>query len=52
MQRGVLILTLYGSQPYNEKLKASDNLLVSTITMGEGWHNYHHSFQKIIELQK
>ena len=35
-----------GNQPYNNSLKASDNFFVSLITMGEGWHNYHHSFPK------
>ena len=35
-----------GDKPYNSKLKACENLLVSIITFGEGWHNYHHSYPK------
>jgi stearoyl-CoA desaturase (Delta-9 desaturase) len=35
-----------GSKPFDKKMKASDNLLVSILTMGEGWHNYHHSHPK------
>ena len=35
-----------GSKPYKVTLKAVDNLFVSILTFGEGWHNYHHSFPK------
>ena len=36
----------YGTQHYDKNLHASDNFFVSFITMGEGWHNYHHSNPK------
>ncbi|XP_070151665.1 (11Z)-hexadec-11-enoyl-CoA conjugase isoform X3 [Polyergus mexicanus] len=35
---------LCGTRPYNRNLKATENLTVSIVTFGEGWHNYHHSF--------
>jgi stearoyl-CoA desaturase (delta-9 desaturase) len=35
-----------GNRQYDNTLKACDNLFVSIITMGEGWHNYHHSYPK------
>lgn len=37
---------IIGNKPYDNTLKASDNLLVSILTFGEGWHNYHHTFPK------
>ncbi|UYV83529.1 SCD, partial [Cordylochernes scorpioides] len=33
-----------GYQPFDTTQKARENLFVSFITMGEGWHNYHHVF--------
>ena len=35
-----------GDKKFNKDLEASDNLFVSILTMGEGWHNYHHSYPK------
>lgn len=35
---------LWGKKPYNSSIKATENLFVSAVAGGEGWHNYHHSF--------
>ncbi len=35
----------WGSRPYDKKQTARDNLLVSLVAWGEGYHNYHHTFQ-------
>lgn len=37
---------LWGSQPYSQSNTSRDSWWVSLITMGEGYHNYHHSFQR------
>ena len=34
-----------GKRPYNSKSTARDSWLVSFFTFGEGYHNYHHTFQ-------
>ncbi|KAH8382113.1 hypothetical protein KR009_002024 [Drosophila setifemur] len=34
----------YGMRPYDVSISALNNKLVSTLTIGEGWHNYHHVF--------
>jgi stearoyl-CoA desaturase (delta-9 desaturase) len=34
-----------GSQPYSIDHSAKDNLLVALLTNGEGYHNFHHSFE-------
>ena len=34
-----------GNRPYNFKSTARDSWLVSFFTFGEGYHNYHHTFQ-------
>ena len=34
----------WGSQNYSEEHSAVDNYLISLLTYGEGYHNYHHSF--------
>lgn len=36
---------LWGRQPYSDKNTAKDNALIAYFTFGEGYHNYHHSFQ-------
>ncbi len=36
---------MWGSQPYSSAHSARDNWLLSFFTFGEGYHNYHHSFQ-------
>lgn len=34
----------WGSRSYSKELTARDNYLVAMITVGEGYHNYHHVF--------
>ncbi|XP_030369455.1 stearoyl-CoA desaturase 5 [Scaptodrosophila lebanonensis] len=34
----------YGMKPYDVNVSAVNTKVVSTITFGEGWHNYHHVF--------
>jgi len=36
---------MWGSQPYSTAHSARDNWLLSFFSFGEGYHNYHHSFQ-------
>lgn len=33
-----------GAQPYSTNGTARDNLLAAIVTMGEGYHNFHHTF--------
>jgi stearoyl-CoA desaturase (Delta-9 desaturase) len=35
-----------GEKPYNNNIKAANNSLLGILTLGEGWHNYHHSYPK------
>lgn len=35
---------LWGTRPYDKKSNPAENFLVSLVTTGEGWHNYHHAF--------
>jgi stearoyl-CoA desaturase (Delta-9 desaturase) len=35
----------FGSQPYSSKCSARDSWLMAIVTLGEGYHNYHHEFQ-------
>ncbi|XP_018579048.1 acyl-CoA Delta(11) desaturase-like [Anoplophora glabripennis] len=35
---------IYGNKPYDIKICPSENLAVSFVSMGEGYHNYHHTF--------
>ena len=35
---------LYGNKPYDKFINPSENLGVSILSYGEGWHNYHHVF--------
>ncbi|CAH2040385.1 unnamed protein product, partial [Iphiclides podalirius] len=35
---------LYGTRPYDKNLQPVESWFVSLVTMGEGWHNYHHTF--------
>ncbi|XP_030756055.1 stearoyl-CoA desaturase 5-like [Sitophilus oryzae] len=35
---------MFGSKPYNKHIKAVENLTLGIIGLGEGWHNFHHSF--------
>lgn len=34
----------YGSKPYDRDITSAENRILSIITLGEGWHNYHHVF--------
>lgn len=34
----------WGSQSYSQEHSAVDNYLISLVTYGEGYHNYHHTF--------
>jgi len=34
----------WGAKSYNKELSAVDNYLISLLTFGEGYHNYHHYF--------
>jgi stearoyl-CoA desaturase (delta-9 desaturase) len=38
------ICHMFGGRPYNQKIEPRDNFLVSLITMGEGYHNWHHEY--------
>ena len=35
---------MFGRRPYNNDISARDNGIVAIITMGEGYHNFHHQF--------
>ncbi|PSN55196.1 Acyl-CoA Delta(11) desaturase [Blattella germanica] len=35
---------IYGYRPYNQKIMPAENFFVSMFALGEGWHNYHHTF--------
>lgn len=37
---------IWGKQPYSDNNSSRDNGLLALLTMGEGYHNYHHSFQR------
>jgi len=34
-----------GTQPYSSKCSARDSWVMAIVTLGEGYHNYHHEFQ-------
>ena len=34
-----------GKRPYSDKSSARDSFITAIITLGEGYHNFHHSFQ-------
>ena len=34
-----------GNQPYSTRCSARDSFVMSLVTYGEGYHNYHHEFQ-------
>ena len=36
---------MWGTRPYSDNSSARDNTLLALITYGEGYHNYHHTFQ-------
>ncbi|KAJ8944710.1 hypothetical protein NQ318_007923 [Aromia moschata] len=35
---------LWGTKPYDKKINPAENLTVSILSGGEGYHNYHHTF--------
>ncbi|CAL8145719.1 unnamed protein product [Orchesella dallaii] len=35
---------LWGDRPYDKNINPAESKLVSVLTGGEGWHNYHHVF--------
>ncbi|XP_048514521.1 acyl-CoA Delta(11) desaturase-like [Athalia rosae] len=35
---------MWGNRPYDSRVKPTENATVSFFALGEGWHNYHHSF--------
>ncbi len=36
---------MWGSQPFSAANSSRDNWILSLLTMGEGYHNYHHAFE-------
>ena len=39
------IAHIWGTQPWSSANSSKDNWLISLLTFGEGYHNYHHSFE-------
>ncbi len=37
---------IWGKQPYSDSNTSRDNGVLALLTMGEGYHNYHHCFQR------
>jgi stearoyl-CoA desaturase (delta-9 desaturase) len=37
---------LYGYRPYDPEINPSESKLTAYLAMGEGWHNYHHTFPR------
>jgi len=35
---------MWGNRPYDQSINPSENKTVAVLAMGEGWHNYHHTF--------
>ncbi|KAF5273094.1 hypothetical protein FQR65_LT04836 [Abscondita terminalis] len=35
---------IYGTRPFDESLRPVESRIVSFLSVGEGWHNYHHAF--------
>ena len=35
---------LYGGHPYDDTINPAENIYVSYLSVGEGWHNWHHKF--------
>jgi len=35
---------LYGDHPYDASISPAENPIVSALTFGEGWHNWHHMY--------
>lgn len=46
---------MWGDKPYDRFINPAENIVVATLALGEGWHNYHHTFPwdyKTAELGK
>jgi len=37
---------IWGNQPYSDNNSSRDNPVIALLTMGEGYHNFHHNFQR------
>jgi len=37
---------MFGTRPWNKNILPADNFWVSIVTLGEGWHNWHHEYPK------
>lgn len=37
---------MYGTHPYNTNYSAAENPMVALVSMGEGWHNWHHLYPR------
>ncbi|XP_066998944.1 acyl-CoA Delta-9 desaturase [Anabrus simplex] len=35
---------MYGTRPYNNHIEPVESNIVAFLSLGEGWHNYHHCF--------
>ena len=35
---------IYGDHPYDKSINPAENKLVAFLSVGEGWHNWHHKF--------
>ncbi|ODM95066.1 Stearoyl-CoA desaturase 5 [Orchesella cincta] len=35
---------MYGDRPYDKNIAPAENITVSALTLGEGYHNFHHTF--------
>ena len=35
---------MWGNRPYDRNINPAENMFVTVGAMGEGYHNYHHSF--------
>jgi len=38
------IAHMIGNRPYDKNINPRQNITAALITLGEGWHNYHHTF--------
>ncbi|KAJ8668376.1 hypothetical protein QAD02_010039 [Eretmocerus hayati] len=35
---------MFGNKPYDQSIAPVENFIVAVFALGEGWHNYHHTF--------
>ena len=38
------IAHMWGNKPYDKHIKPAENMVITVGAMGEGFHNYHHTF--------